>query len=96
MFLPPNTTAKLQPCDQGIINNLKVHYRKYLLFKLISAVGAKEDFALTLLDCLYLLQLAWDNVSAQTITNCFQHCGFKEHADDETSNLGEVDENQAV
>ena len=30
-FLPPNTTAKLQPCDQGIIQSLKVHYRHQLV-----------------------------------------------------------------
>lgn len=24
-FLPPNTTIKLQPCDQGIIHTLKAH-----------------------------------------------------------------------
>jgi transposase-like protein len=30
-FLPPNTTSKLQPMDQGIINNLKVKYRQKLL-----------------------------------------------------------------
>ena len=35
VFLPPNTTSKLQPCDQGIIQNLKMQYRKYLLIKLI-------------------------------------------------------------
>ena len=28
VFLPPNTTSKTQPMDQGIIQNLKVHYRK--------------------------------------------------------------------
>ena len=76
VFLPPNTTAKLQPCDQGIIQNLKVQYRKYLLIKLISAIEAKEDFAPTLLDALYLLRLSWENVSAQTIANCFHHSGF--------------------
>ena len=77
VFLPPNTTAKLQPCDQGIIQNLKVQYRKYLLIKLISAIEAKEEFAPNLLDALYLLRLSWENVSAQTIANCFHHCGFK-------------------
>ena len=65
-----------------------MHYRKYLLFKLISAVEAKEYFTPTLLDCLYLLRLAWENVSAQTITNCFRHCGFTE---EETSE-GDEDE----
>ena len=76
--LPPNTTSKLQPCDQGIIQNLKVHYRKYLLIKLIVAIEAKEEFSPNLLDALYLIRLSWDNVSPQTIKNCFDHCGFKQ------------------
>ena len=27
IFLPPNTSPVLQPLDQGVIKNLKVHYR---------------------------------------------------------------------
>ncbi|GET59584.1 tigger transposable element-derived protein 4-like [Rhizophagus irregularis DAOM 181602=DAOM 197198] len=30
-FLPPNTTAHLQPCDQGNICNFKVQYLKLYL-----------------------------------------------------------------
>ena len=77
VFLPPNTTSKLQPCDQGIIQNLKVHYRKFLLIRMISAIDAKEEFLPNLLDSLYILRLAWDNVRPETIQNCFKHCGFK-------------------
>ena len=31
VFLPPNTTSRLQPCDAGIIATLKGLYRKWLL-----------------------------------------------------------------
>ena len=67
VFLPPNTTSTLQPCDQGIIQNLKVHYRKFLLIRMITAVEAKEEFSPNLLDSLYTLHLAWDNISPETI-----------------------------
>ena len=77
VFLPPNTTAKLQPCDQGIIQNLKLHYRKYLLIKLISAIEAKKEFSPNLLDALFYVGLSWDNVSLLTIKNCFHHCRFR-------------------
>lgn len=35
VFLPPKTTAKLQPLDAGIICNLKVNYRKLMLQHLL-------------------------------------------------------------
>ena len=84
-----HTTAKLQPCDQWIIQNLKVQYRKYLLIKLIAAIEAKEDFSPNLLDALYLLCLSWENVSVQTIANCFHHCGFT-HPDDNATSQADV------
>ena len=28
IFLPANTTASIQPCDQGIIRTLKAYYRR--------------------------------------------------------------------
>ena len=31
-YLPPNTTSKLQPMDQGIIQVLKVYYRNMLMY----------------------------------------------------------------
>lgn len=27
-FFPPNTTSKIEPCDVGIIQALKIHYRR--------------------------------------------------------------------
>ena len=35
MFLPPNTTALIQPMDQGVVESLKRRYLKSLLRKLL-------------------------------------------------------------
>lgn len=78
-FLPANTTAKTQPCDAGIIKNLKSHYRKKLLGRMLSWHDSGKDmkeFNITLLDSLLMLKESWNDVSSETVKNCFQHCGF--------------------
>ncbi len=46
VFLPPNTTSKLQPCDAGIIQNVKLLFRKslvrHVLFHMDEATSASE------------------------------------------------------
>lgn len=76
VFLPPNATSILQPCDQGIIRNLKVHYRHLLLQKMVLAIDNKEVFSVNVLDALRMLKSAWSKVKQQTIANCFRHAGF--------------------
>ena len=39
IFLPPNTTSRLQPLDAGIIKNFKVRYRKLLLKFVVSRIN---------------------------------------------------------
>ena len=39
VFLPPNTTSRLQPLDAGVIKNFKVRYRKFLLKFVASCVN---------------------------------------------------------
>ena len=70
-YLPPNTTSATQPMDQGIIKNLKVHYRRQLVNKLTHSIEAKTECVITVLDALHYLRQAWDKVSAETIQNCF-------------------------
>ena len=93
-FLPPNTTAKLQPCDQGIIQSLKVHYRHKLVRKLLLAVEAGENLKISVLDAMLWLKTAWNEVTPLTIQNCFRHCGFNDSSSaisDETTVIDEPD-----
>jgi hypothetical protein len=76
LFLPPNTMSKTQPMDQGIIQNLKVHYRKRVLVKFIAAIDKDTTPNINLLDALHLLSQAWNCVTPSTIANCFRHAGF--------------------
>ncbi|KAL0021024.1 hypothetical protein WJX77_008053 [Trebouxia sp. C0004] len=43
VYLPPNTTSKVQPLDAGIIAAFKQHYRKYLLRWYLSQYETAAD-----------------------------------------------------
>jgi transposase len=77
VFLPPNTTSVTQPMDQGVIRNLKLHYRKLVIQKKIRAIDTKTEFAINVLDALRMLNHAWSNVTSNTIANCYHHAGFQ-------------------
>ena len=59
-FLPPNTTAVIQPCDAGIIKNLKYYYRKMLMRSMLTwyepydSGKDKKEFQITLLDAMVI------------------------------------------
>ena len=79
VFLPPNTTSEIQPCDQGIIKTLKTYYRRNMVANLICAINSGEsmaDFSITLLDGLQMLRVAWSSVTSRAIENCFRKAGF--------------------
>ncbi|GBL57515.1 hypothetical protein AVEN_201229-1 [Araneus ventricosus] len=48
MFLPPNTTALIQPMDQNVIRNIKLGYRKLLLTNILNDSVHNENFEKTL------------------------------------------------
>lgn len=62
--------------DQGIIQNLKVLYRRRVLRRRIAAIDAETDFEFNLLNSLNLLKRAWDEVKPETLNNCFRKAGF--------------------
>ena len=78
LFFPPNTTSNSQPMDQGIIKNLKHHYKKILLRRRLEAMDMGKEFEFTLLDALHVVRCAWEQVSESTIRNCFAKAKFSE------------------
>ena len=86
VFLPPNTTSKSQPCDQSIIHNLKLHYRKHLIMQLLTS---RDRFSIQPLGC----PLPASPLQAQCITLCnFRHCGSVAPEDNPQNKAGnEVD-----
>lgn len=79
LFLPPNTTAKLQPMDQGVIANFKVHYRRRVIERLLIDIRTAVDPAslkVPLEKAIFFASGAWRDVKPQTILHCFQKGGF--------------------
>ena len=82
-FFPANTTSKLQPLDQGIIQNMKVHYRKRLLHKVLATLNADNPplastvaSSINVLDCCLWVAAAVKEITAATVIHCFAHAGF--------------------
>lgn len=81
-FLPPNTTALIQPLDQGIIHSFKSNYRQIIIRKQIISLekGLKlQEFlkSIKILDVLYYIKRAWWLVKEDTISNCFRKVFIK-------------------
>ncbi|XP_023721482.1 tigger transposable element-derived protein 4-like [Cryptotermes secundus] len=76
VFIPANTTSVLQPMDQGVIRNLKCHYRKLILLRIVESIEKKQDYTVTLLDAIRFIEKAWRRVTTKTIQNCFRHAGI--------------------
>jgi hypothetical protein len=98
-FLPPNTTALVQPLDQGIIKNLKHFYRESLRSRIVDAlddelINAESSVAevskqIDLMDAIHMVATAWQSVQSTTIKNCFRKAGF--HHDSHARHDGEAE-----
>ena len=81
VFLPKNTTSRLQPLDAGIIRNFKHKYRKLLVRCVVSRIDEGKTASqiiegVHVLKAITWLQTAWKSVVPETIKHCFKKCGF--------------------
>lgn len=82
-FLPPNTTAILQPMDQGIISLFKRNYRKEVVKKMIACIDDDSGLSsscstgkISVLTAVHMMNKSWNNISSEAIKNCFVKCKF--------------------
>ena len=80
-FLPPNTTAHLQPIDQGIICSFKSNYRKYLCRNRIDAFDQFQEYGieiptLNILNAIDWVAESWKNVTEDVIYRCWERTGI--------------------
>ena len=81
VFLPPNTTSKTQPMDQGLIRSLKAHYRCKVVQMYITAIDNNRPLPpINMLLAMHMLVSAWDRVSPSTIQNCFRAAGISQQS----------------
>ena len=77
IFLPPNTTSKLQPMDQGVIRSLKAYYKSLAMQRLVAAIDKGKYLPVfSILDAMKMLDLAWQKVKNSTIINYFAKAGI--------------------
>jgi hypothetical protein len=80
LYLLPNTTSKIQPCDARIICTFKAYYRHQFNNQLLSRIESSviDPKKINLLDGIQNAIAAWkQDVQSTTIKNCFQHCQLR-------------------
>ena len=73
LFLPPNTTSKLQPLDQGIIYSLKRKFQTKIYQEKIIMLENKDEVKknISLVVAIEPFLESWDEVKNKTIFNCW-------------------------
>ena len=78
LYLPPNTTSKLQPLDQGIIAAFKAAYRRQYADYMVQYFNRHSQAPpkLNILSAIYLMADAWESIPSSTISNCWKRAGL--------------------
>ena len=84
-YLPPNTTAHIQPIDAGIIRTFKSYYRNLLIRHFLQCIEDNEEQTISLKQAITNVKEAWTSVKQSTIENCWRH--VKILPSDETADI---------
>jgi hypothetical protein len=78
-FFEPNLTPFVQPLDAGIIRCFKAHYRQAFCKRALDLdeLGERDIYKINLLEGILMARDAWDAITPETITNCWDHTGIQ-------------------
>lgn len=78
VFLPPQTTYKIQPCGAGIIAAIKLRYRNFLLERALNLTDEDvvDIYKVEILTAMKALKRIWGVLSPSIIKNCLHFTGF--------------------
>ncbi|GBB89547.1 hypothetical protein RclHR1_16270001 [Rhizophagus clarus] len=79
-FLPPNTTAHLQPMDAGIIKSFKAIYKQHYIRHIIHQFEANVNLK-------RYSNYSWDSVKVETIVNCWQKTEILPNNNDDVNGI---------
>ncbi|KFD65020.1 hypothetical protein M514_22737 [Trichuris suis] len=90
-FLPPNTSSKTQPLDQGVIKTIKAEYRTQLLQWVIrktevtssSVEVTSTPESINALDAALWISSCWNKVQPEAVRKCFRRAGFVKDQEDD-------------
>jgi hypothetical protein len=76
---PANCTSALQPLDLAIIHSFKGYFRKHLVQKSICLMESRKEVKkkINAFEAMHYIMDAWQQITQQTIQNCFRKAGYK-------------------
>lgn len=79
IYFKPNLTAWVQPLDAGIIRCFKAHYRRRVCEEALNrdTSGKANIYSFNALEILHIACDAWDDVTPETIRNCWKHADIR-------------------
>lgn len=91
-FLPKNSKKHTNPLEQGIIQNLKIYYRKLCIESVRTRMNTYESMneisrSISVLDAILWISSSWNGIKENVIESCFKKAGFPSNNNDVDSTI---------